>query len=78
MLLRMKEEEINFGHLVTFWFGSFAMIDCATKSLVGHENTQNEWYVVIKVTVFETLKDLLHYHISDVCAIPTYTVYRLY
>lgn len=33
----LKKEENRFGCLVTFWFGTFI---CATRRLIGHENTQ--------------------------------------
>ena len=32
--------EEDFGHLVTFWFGTFAMLFSAPGCVVRHENTQ--------------------------------------
>ena len=34
-----KKKEKQFGHLATFWFGTFAMLFCATGCVVHHENT---------------------------------------
>ena len=33
-----KRERKIFGGLVAFWFGTFTMSFCTTRSLVGHEN----------------------------------------
>jgi len=33
------EEEKDFGRLVTFWFGTFIMLFCATGHVFLHENT---------------------------------------
>ena len=33
------EEEDDFGRLVTFWFGTFAMLFSTTGCVVHHENT---------------------------------------
>ena len=57
---KKRKKEKHFGHLVTFWFGTFAMLFRATGHVFCHENTQNEQYVVIKAfkfTVFESFKD---------------------
>ena len=35
-----EEEEEDFGRLVTFWFGTFAMLFSATGRVVCHKNTQ--------------------------------------
>ena len=35
-----EEEEEDFGRLVTFWFGTFAILFSATVCVVHHENTQ--------------------------------------
>ena len=43
---------------MTFCFGTFAMLFCATRHVVGHEALENEGYIVIKAykfTVFEIL-----------------------
>ena len=37
---KKKMKEKHFGHLVTFWFGTFAMLFSATGCVVGHENTR--------------------------------------
>ena len=37
---KQKKKEKHFGHLVTFWFGTFAMLFSATGCVVGHENTR--------------------------------------
>jgi len=34
-----KKKEKHFGHLVTFWFGTFAMLYSATGCVVHHEDT---------------------------------------
>jgi len=36
-LARLKK---HFGRLVTFWFGTFAMLFSATGRVVRHENTR--------------------------------------
>jgi len=36
---RQQKKEKHFGHLATFWFGTFAVIFCATEFAVYHENT---------------------------------------
>ena len=52
-------EEGIFSHMVTFWFGTFAMLFCTTGCVVGHENTWrgSVLYKVYKFTIFEILKD---------------------
>ena len=40
---KMKKEK-HFGRLMTFWFGTFAMLFSATGCVVRHENTQ-KWTV---------------------------------
>jgi len=37
-LARLKKTKKNFGRLVTFWFGTFAILFSAT-GVVRHENT---------------------------------------
>jgi len=37
---KKKTKEKHFGHLVTFWFGTFAMLFSATRCVFRHENTQ--------------------------------------
>jgi len=37
---KKKKKEKHFGHLATFWFGTFAMLFCATGYIVRHENTR--------------------------------------
>ena len=37
---KKKKKEKHFGRLVTFWFGTFAMLFSTTGRVVGHENTQ--------------------------------------
>jgi len=29
----------HFGHFAAFWFGTFMMVFCASRGLVGRENT---------------------------------------
>ena len=36
---KKKQKEKHFGRLVTFWFGTFAMLFSATGCVVHHENT---------------------------------------
>jgi len=36
---KKKEKEKHFGHLVTFWFGTFAMLFSASVCVVCHGNT---------------------------------------
>jgi len=38
-LARLKKKEKHYGHLVTFWFGTFAMHFSATGCVFRHENT---------------------------------------
>jgi len=37
---KKKKKEKHFGILVTFWFGTFAMLFSATGCVVRHENTR--------------------------------------
>jgi len=37
---KKKKKEKHFGRLVTFWFGTFAMLFSATGCVVRHENTR--------------------------------------
>jgi len=37
---KKKKKEKHFGHLATFWFGTFAMLFSATGCVVHHEDTQ--------------------------------------
>jgi len=39
-LKKKKKKEKHFGHLVTFWFGTFPMLYSATGCVVRHENTR--------------------------------------
>ena len=39
-LKKKKKKEKHFGRLVTFWFGTFAMLFSAIGCVVCHENTQ--------------------------------------
>jgi len=43
-LKKKKKKEKHFGHLATFWFGTFAMLFSATGCVVHHENTRR-WTV---------------------------------
>jgi len=36
----LKKEEKHFSRLVTFWFGTFAMLFSTCGCLVHHENTR--------------------------------------
>ena len=36
---KKKKKEKHFGRLVTFWFGTFAMLFSASGCVVRHENT---------------------------------------
>jgi len=36
---KKKKKEKHFGHLVIFWFGTFAMLFSATECVFRHENT---------------------------------------
>jgi len=37
---KKKKKEKHFGRLVTFWFGTFAMLYSATGCVFRHENTR--------------------------------------
>jgi len=37
---KKKKKEKHFGHLATFWFGTFTMLFSATGCVVCHENTR--------------------------------------
>jgi len=37
---KKKKKEKQFGRLVTFWFGTFAMLFSATGYVICHENTR--------------------------------------
>jgi len=39
-LKKKKKKEKHFGRLVTFWFGTFAMLLSATGCVFRHENTR--------------------------------------
>ena len=43
-LKKKKKKEKHFGRLVTFWFGTFAMLFSATGCVFRHENTR-KWTV---------------------------------
>jgi len=49
--LKKKEEErrtkTDFGSLVTFWFSTFMMLFCATRSLSGDETLKEEQYTLL-------------------------------
>ena len=66
-----KKKEKHFGHLATFWFGTFVSVGV----LFVLKTLEDEQYVVIKAYKFTILRDFLYYHTMDICAIPTYTVY---
>ena len=54
--LAHQKKEKHFGHLAPFWFRSFTMLFHTSGHVVGHENTPDEWHIVIKAyrfTVFE-------------------------
>jgi len=48
--------------LVTFWFATFSVMlfFCVTRSLVGHENTKNEWYMYIKAYKFKICEIVIY------------------
>jgi len=69
------DDDEHFGHLATFWFGTFAMLFRATRHVVGHEALENEWYVVIKAYKFTDIEILRNVTILSICATPTYRVY---
>jgi len=37
---KKKKKEKHFGRLVTFWFGTFVMLNSATGCVFRHENTR--------------------------------------
>jgi len=37
---KKKKQEKHFGRLMTFWFGTFAMLFSATGCVFRHENTR--------------------------------------
>ena len=39
---KKKKKEKHFGHLATFWFGTFAMLFSATGCVVRHETLEDE------------------------------------
>ena len=67
---KKKKKEKHFGRLAIFWFGTFAMLFHVIGLVVHHETLEDEWYIAIRFTVFEILKDFfvlsyiacLHYH----------------
>ena len=60
---RGRKKEKHFGRLVTFWFGTFAMLFSATGCVFRHENTRR-WTVGCynglykKLAVLEILRNL--------------------
>ena len=40
---KKKKKEKHFGRLVTFWFGTFAMLFSTTGCVVHHETLKDEW-----------------------------------
>ena len=48
---RIKKEE-HFGHLATFYFGTFAMLFHANVVLLVTKALEDEWHVVIKACKF--------------------------
>jgi len=67
-------EEKHIGHLVTFWFSTFAML---FRSLC-HDNTQRWTVCCYNGLHIYPFRDFLYYHMLCVRNIPTYRVYRLY
>jgi len=68
------EQQQHFGCSAAFWFGTFATIFHATRSLVGHETLRDEWYITTKAYQFTMTRDFLYYPILCAHAIPTYSV----
>ena len=74
--MEKKIKKADFGHLASFWFGTFTVAFCTTRrSLVGHQSTR-KWRVHCH-TVFGSLREatvlrkLMYCHILGVCTVPT-------
>jgi len=58
---KKRKKEKHFGHLATFWFGTFVMLFSTTGCVVRHETLEDEQQVVItpyKLAVLEILRIL--------------------
>ena len=66
-----KKKEKHFGHLATFWFGTFVMLFCTTRRVVGYEALEKE-YIVIKAYKFTTLEVLWDFFALSYIALPCY------
>ena len=57
-LKKNKKKDKHFDRLVTFWFGTFAMLFRITRHVVGYEALKNQWYIVRKAYKFTTFERL--------------------
>ena len=76
-LLFARKKEQHFGHLMTFWFGTYVMLFMLLGVLFFMETLENESVVIINAYKFTDFFDIIIYCVS-MHAIPTYRVYRLY
>ena len=61
-----KKKEVVCLKLVTFCFGTFAMLFCTTRHVVDHEALENEGYIVIKAYTFTVFEILRAYFVSNI------------
>ena len=78
---RRRRRSRQFGRFGAFWFGTFAMLLCATRGLVGHENTRRWMVRCYKHLSVYRVWDLEIFLVLSYIACPRYPyirVYRLY
>ena len=49
---KVKERMKQFARFVSAWFGTFATVFRDAESLVGHKTLEDDWYVVIKASMY--------------------------
>jgi len=62
-----EKQQQPFGCSAAFWFGTFATIFHASRSLVGHETLKDEWYITTKAYQFTMMKDFALSYIVCPC-----------
>jgi len=70
-----EKQQQPFGCSAAFWFGTFATIFHASRSLVGHETLKDEWYITTKAYQFTMMKDFALSYIVCPCYRTTHRVY---
>jgi len=75
---KKKKERKHFGHLVTFWFGTFTMLFVPLGVLFTMKTLEDERYIVINACTFPILFLRFCNIIHCMSALSLHKVYRLY